>query len=417
VTALGLAPPYPAAAGAPASGARVNPVVRVALYLFVLSIPFEFPHRALPLEIPTLVGFALIAATLLDPSGCYRRLPAALLWFGVYLWTFTAVTLVHAVEQRGLVLRLFITMTQLVVLFGVITNMLADRRVVRGVLLSLVAACTVRAGLQVLGIGATAHELWTGGSRVTLLGQNPNLSAIILSAGLVVLVGLQAGGGGAVPRLRFLAWPAGILIGTALIQTGSRGGLLCAGVGLAAYTFRGRSPGQRVRNGLMAITAVAGLAWAAARSPMMRARFEQAEGGQLAGREIIYPSALEMFGERPLLGWGPIDNQFEIARRIDERSRPRRDAHNLVLELLTATGVVGATPFLVGLCLCVGAAWRARRGPLGALPLALLGAVMAGTVTGTWIAAKILWLALAVAAGAPRAAEPALSRTGLPCAA
>ena len=103
-----------------------------------------------------------------------------------------------------------------------------------------------------------------------------------------------------------------------------------------------------------------------------------------------------MFSERPLGGWGPITNQFEVARRIDERAVPRRDAHNLVLELLTATGVVGAIPFLVGLGLCVRAGWRARSGPLGIAPLAVLMGVMMGTVSGTWIASKILWFALAL---------------------
>jgi O-antigen ligase len=416
VTGLGLASPYLPVAS-PAADARVNPIVRALLYLFVLSVPFEFPHRSLPMEIPTLAGFALLAATPLNPSVCYRRLPPALLWFGGYLWVFLIITLVQGVEQRGLVLRLFITMAQLVLLFAVIYNMLADGRVLRGVLLALVAACTVRAGLQVLGIGATAHELWTGGARVTMLGQNANLSAIILSAGLVVVVGLHASRDDRLPRLGVLTWPVVALLGTAIVQTGSRGGLLCAGLGVATFLFRGRSPGQRLRNGLLALAAVGVLAWVALHSPMMRGRFEQAEGGQLAGREVIYPTALEMFSERPLLGWGPIDNQFEIARRIADRDLARRDVHNLVLELLTATGVVGAVPFLVGIGCCFWTAWGARGGMLGALPLALLVAVLAGTVTGTWIAAKIVWLGLALAAGAHWADARTANGGRIPCAA
>jgi O-antigen ligase len=119
-----------------------------------------------------------------------------------------------------------------------------------------------------------------------------------------------------------------------------------------------------------------------------------------------------MIRERPVFGWGPIANQYEIAQRINFRKFPYRDAHNMVLELFTGTGLLGGIPFLIGLGLSVRGAWRARRGPLGVLPLAMLLAVLMGTVPGTWMAAKIVWLAMALglAAGAymarPEAALP-----------
>jgi O-antigen ligase len=78
----------------------------------------------------------------------------------------------------------------------------------------------------------------------------------------------------------------------------------------------------------------------------------------------------------------------------------KRDAHNLVLELMTSTGVAGTIPFLIGLTLCVGSAWRARRTTRGVLPFAMLLAILTGTMSGTWIASKILWLVLAHAEAA-----------------
>ena len=74
--------------------------------------------------------------------------------------------------------------------------------------------------------------------------------------------------------------------------------------------------------------------------------------------------------------------------------------HNLLLELLSTSGVIGTIPFLIGLGLCLRGAWRARRGPVGLIPLAMLAAVLTGTLSGTWIISKILWLALAVALAA-----------------
>src|SRR2546430_4868572 len=55
-----------------------------------------------------------------------------------------------------------------------------------------------------------------------------------------------------------------------------------------------------------------------------------------------------MAAERPLVGWGPVNNKYELGIRLDERIHRRRDAHNLLLEVLTATGAFGAVPFLVG---------------------------------------------------------------------
>jgi O-antigen ligase len=124
--------------------------------------------------------------------------------------------------------------------------------------------------------------------------------------------------------------------------------------------------------------------------------------GNMAGREQLYPALWTMFLEKPVLGWGPVANTYELALRIGERERPLRAAHNAVLELVTATGVVGAIPFLVGAWLCARAAWRSRRGPHGVLPLALFGSVLISNMSGDWIAAKLIWIVLAYALASER---------------
>ncbi|PYP42096.1 MAG: hypothetical protein DMD43_04140 [Gemmatimonadetes bacterium] len=289
---------------------------------------------------------------------------------------------------------------QVILLLITLYNVLADPRVLRGALLTLVVATAARAAVQVSGLAATRALEWGGGERVTAFGQNANLSAMILAAGLVAVLGLRAPKDPRLPRLGLLVWPVAAVLGFALIQTGSRGGMLCALAGLVTFWF---APDQRlgrlVLNGALGLLAGAALAWGALQNTAMRNRLTNAEGGNLAGREIIYPGALEMIEERPLFGWGPVANQFELSRRLhlDTRKYPSRDVHNLLLELLSTSGVIGTIPFLIGLGLCLRGAWRARRGPVGLIPLAMLAAVLTGTLSGTWIISKILWLALAVA--------------------
>src|SRR2546429_3600125 len=91
--------------------------------------------------------------------------------------------------------------------------------------------------------------------------------------------------------------------------------------------------------------------------------FAAAESGQLAGRERIYPALLVMIRERPVLGWGPVENQVELERRLQDPGYVKRDAHNLLLELLTSTGVAGPIPFLLAPLACVRSASRVRHPP------------------------------------------------------
>jgi O-antigen ligase len=380
---------FPAYVAAGAKSA-VNPFVRAALYLFVLSIPFELPQRTFPVEIPTITGAIFLLFTIIQPSASYRRIPGAVLWFVTYLWMFGLSTLVNRSSQTLLILQLFLLMLQLVLILWAGSNLMRDRAVLRGVIITFAFAVAVRAGMQLLGIGATAREVWTGGMRVTAFGQNPNWSAIVLSAGAVTLLSL---------RPRVLTWPLGALTGLAIIQTGSRGGLVALAFGLLIWAVGlGRTTAARIWGLCIGVLALGVVAFGVLKSDMMRVRLQAAaEEGSLAGRERIYPAVIGMISERPLLGWGPIENQFEIAARIGEEKKDKRDAHNIVFDLMSSTGFLGTLPFFIGLGLCVASAWRARQGPCGMLPFAMLMTALMGCVSGTWIASKVLWLAFAIA--------------------
>jgi len=387
-TVAALAPPVSAA---PAEhGPLVNPVVRWALYLFVFSIPFEMPQRSIPLETTTITAALFLLTTPLERRACYGRIPSALLWFGAWLWVFVIAALVGSQEHALLALQLLGQLVELLLVCWAAGNLMRDRRVFRAALMTLVVACALWAVLEIAGIGLTANRVWTGGERETMLGQNANLSALILSAGVLAAVGLRHGGASRLLRLPFVFWPLVGLLGGAVVHTGSRGGVLALTAGLLVSALSGLTLWQRLRNGFAVLLAMAALAWGALHVQMMRNRFVEAAGGSLAGREQIYPVLLHMLIERPVLGWGPITNQFEIARRIHEKVRPRRDAHNLALEVVTTTGVVGAIPFFAGLWACFLAARRGRAA------FALFAEMMVGTTSGTWIASKLLWLVLAL---------------------
>ncbi len=189
-----------------------------------------------------------------------------------------------------------------------------------------------------------------------------------------------------------------ILLSLAILETGSRGGFAALLGGVLVFALAANTWRHRLRNGVIALTAVTLLAVASLRLPVMKNRLlDTAKTGNLAGREQLYPALWTMFLEKPLLGWGVTTNTYELALRIGERERPKRAAHNILLELLTAGGLVTALPFLVGMWLSARNAWRARAGQHGVLPLALFCSLFLSNMSGDWVASKLLWLVLAYA--------------------
>src|SRR2546425_1365394 len=311
------------------------------------------------------------------------------------------------------VARFFLFFGQCIVVFWAGFNLLRDEKTARTVLWWFVLACLVRAALPLVGIGRTAYqERWTGGERVTAFGQDPNFSGTLLAAGLITLIGLTHGPATSARRLRWLAWPLVALLGIAILDSGSRGALVALATGLLAFALsHTRTAGARLKRVLGVVVAVGALAFGAMQTEVMRGRLEEtAEEGSMAGREKMFPALWNMFLEKPLAGWGPMNNQYELAKRAPFMDRTHRAAHNLFLELLTQTGLAGTLPFLVGLGLCVSAAWRWRQGQFGILPLALMALFLVANLSIDMLEHKPWWFVLALALAsdprAPGAGEP-----------
>jgi O-antigen ligase len=389
---------------------RVSPVLIVTLCLCLASFPFEFPERTFRWEIPTMTTSLFLLTTLLWPRTCYfNYIPGAIWWLAVYLYTMAVALTVNGWRSLAETAQEVILFIQALMFFWALVNLLRHDHVARAALWSFVIACVIRAAMPFMGIGRTGEAVWTGGERITAFGQNANWSAKLLGTGALILVGLMFVHPNAPKKLRWLALGALAGLGVAVVDTGSRGGLLALGLGLMTFALapggrQGRSPWAVVRNAFIGIACIAFLGGAAMRSELMRNRFlETRETGSMAGREVLFPTLVGMFLEKPWAGWGQVNNQFELAQRIAEQNRLQRDSHNLVLEVLTTTGIMGAIPFFIALGLMVRAGWQARHGPHGITPIALLVFQGLGAMSGNPITNKQFWfvLAFAVAAAVP----------------
>lgn len=378
-------------AAAPAGPSRL---LRWALYGFVFSLPFDAPGR-LPLELTTMTGAVFVAATLLQPGLCYGRRPAAVWWFAAYVYAYWVAYVLGGGLHRGDAVRSTLFYIQGLLIFCAAFNLMRDERIARRVLLTLLAAAAVLAVMTIFGIGKAVDSET---QRATVFGQNANRAARVLCAGLLAGIGLVYGRARKGIRPGWIAWAAAALIGLALIMGGSRGGLIAMAAGLWTFSLTGATLGVRVRNTVVALVAIALAVWGALQSPLMQRRLELAMQGNLAKRELIFPAAWQMFKHRPIYGYSS-SNHYVLATRLGlpPALHLSRDTHNLFLEVLTATGLLGTIPFLTGLWLCCWGAWKARRGTEGILPFAQMTALLIGNLSGNYIALKLQWLLLAYA--------------------
>jgi O-antigen ligase len=384
--------------------ASLHPAIRWAFYVFILSLPFEYPRRSIPWETTTITCAVFLFAALFQARLCFKRFPAAVAWFGVFLYACLLSFAVNGGEYADEVQRMLILQVQLALLLWAGYNVLLDEEVFRLAPLMLAVACVARAALQVSDIGTSHDEEWYGGERVSALGQNANHSAMIMTAGLLALIGLAYARSSGRRGWRALIWPFAALIALAILQNGSRGGVIALGTGLLTFALGGSGVRARIRNTLAVALALGLVTWASYNNEGLRNRFKQSMvAGAMAGRERVYPELVRMFVERPIVGYSPMANKYVLGGRLPEQHYTRRDAHNLMLEVMTSTGIAGLIPFTVVLGLVWRAAWRARRGPDGILPLAMLVGVLTANLSGNWIAAPLLWFTFAYALASERA--------------
>lgn len=374
-----------------------NWIIRYTFYAFVFSLPFEEAYVTGGTTLTKLFGVALAAFALLQPRLCYKFPPKAVWAFAIYLVVFAAWGL-HLVIvppdvpefPRSFVTSLF-RLGQLLFLFWISYNLMRQERVINGALWALTAATILLALLQLAGVTSDVSRI----GRVSAFDANPNSTATVLSLGLLALFGLAYGRAKNDWKGRAIFWLSFGVLGVALVQTGSRGALVALVAGLSVFFLRGKSLAAKLKFGLIALAGVIVLIVVSYRIDTVRVRWEQTFYDQsLAGRERIYPEAIGIILERPLVGWGPIVHNWELGSRL---GLPYRDEHNVYLYILAEAGLLGAIPFFAGLWLCVRAAWRARQSIQGILPLVMLLFILTASMKGTFHNRKYFWVVLSFA--------------------
>jgi O-antigen ligase len=372
-------------------------LIRWLFYAFVFLLPYETAGEGW-LEPTTILGALLLLSTLLQP-GLFLRWPSKGYWcFFIYLYIFAALSATEPSALRSLTVLNVFLLTQLTILGWIALSVMRDEKVAERALVSFAAGCALLALLQLTGIAGRPVDDQAVIIRITAFGFHPNNLARILMLGLLALIGLTFGRPQSLFRPSIICLPFIALIVAALLQTGSRGALLALTSGLMTLILRKGDAWVKVRNACGLLVLLGLFVFAVSQSDIMSARFENTiEQGDVARRDLIYPAAWQMFLEKPLLGWGPINSTFELGTRLGHLDEETKNPHNLILFGLVSTGLIGAMPLFVGIGLASHKAWKSRHGVQGILPLAMIVAVFVANMSGLWLFNKLHWLVMAYA--------------------
>ncbi|MDH3601002.1 MAG: O-antigen ligase family protein [Candidatus Tectomicrobia bacterium] len=371
-------------------------------FLFMFTLPFEnmpltfIPAGASPTKY---VGLLFFGLGLLYPKVSFRYFPSILWWFigyvAIYLISGAFIENIYYSAYKSR----FITLVQLLTFFLMIYNILRQGDLSRKILIAFISSSVIASlGLvfELPGFVAKTEEIV--GERTTVSGFNANEFATVISLATLSLIGILLDKRPKSLVYKLVLMSLSLPLMTALIYTGSRTACLVLLLGAVLLTLPYRSSKRKMAAVVWVSLAIISAIYITITDPAMSSRWTLAlEKGDTAGRDKIFLSSLEMFTERPLIGWGPVQLWYELGARTGSRTR---DTHNLFLHLLLEVGIIGTIPFCLGLYQCYRAAWKARTGSLGLLPFALVIAVLASNMALTYLTRKPVWVMLAIAPAA-----------------
>jgi hypothetical protein len=251
-------------------------------------------------------------------------------------------------------------------IFFVVATSLGDRRYVVAACAAFVAGALISAAVGLdpgaIDRGELAEDEASrlGGS----LG-DPNFLAAGLVPAMALATGLTSVWRGA--RMRWALVGCVVLLGIGLAATGSRGGLIAAGIAVATALLLVR--GHRLQLGALALvaTVLAGV-WLAANSPSTWDRIRSFDTGN--GRVDLWTIGWQMTEDHPISGVGEDNFRAESASYVRQPvdvddpelivERPH-EVHNTYLQQLAETGVIGLALLAFVLLAALRATWEAAR--------------------------------------------------------
>lgn len=373
----------PSASPLAGGSSRALVATRIAALLVAIGA-MSSPPVANVAAVLMLVAFAFVG----DAWARLRRVLAEPLGRGVLLLAAALALGVVVALARGLPVQVALGgvygwrhLLLLLVALAVFDDPRSRLRLMLGFVLFALAAAAM--SMAAWKLGYVRNEMPAG-----ILWRNPVTQALLFATGgfLALLLATRAAWAQGWMRPA-LGAAALLLIGTLLFTQTGRSGALALGVMLVAALLL-MLRGRRLLVALLATAMLGAVVFAA--SPVLQQRFalglhemrnasELTEYNSMGARVIIWTSAAELIGERPLLGYGsggfaPAYKAHVEARYTGWKAHLVTDAHNQYLTAWAELGLPGLLALLAFIALAVRQGLQAGHDPARIAGLGLLAA-------------------------------------------
>jgi O-antigen ligase len=378
------------------------PVGYVALWIFIFSLPWEgVIVTGGTAVVPRLTGMIAVGSAALAVTLTGRLRRWHLFHVAALLFVLVAGLNLFFTAPGGHLPAKYYTFVQLFLVLWMIWEIARTRRAVHGLMLAYVSGAYVAAllTLTVLHSHGTAMRRYVAGDF------DPNDLAMTLA--LAVPMAWYLGTVFQKPLLRLFCrayLPLGLL---ALGLTGSRGGMLTAGVALmiVPLSMTKLTPGRLIAAMLtLAITATVAANYVPERV-VERLATTSSDISRLSfgGRFKFWVAGLEAFTQKPLMGYGTGGFVRAIYPILGSVSLV---AHNSFISLLVEEGLVGLLLYLTMMLAVLGAVLRLPKFERR-FALLLLATLFVAMSPLTWEDRKPVWFILAALLGLSQATLPA----------
>jgi O-antigen ligase len=374
-------------------------IASYAWCVFVFLLPVNgWINESIGEGLPAVSNLALVLTLIIAvvSGSLLNRMPPVPAWLFLSYAAMLGITLFF-IEPNMLAagFRRFCTIGLMVAAFWMSSHFCADDGSRRRTLWAITLG-GILLGLLTLSGLAQDELAYKEIRRVFVSGYQANDFAFYLSLSLVSLLILNLSLARPSAWLHGASLLGGVVLFRCLAQSGSRGMLAAFG---AAAVVVALTSGTR-RAALMGGVVLVGMGGAVLYLWQTDASFVSRWTGaiekqDLAGRQFILPAVLNLFFEKPILGWGVVQNFAETAQRV----RPDLefyDTHNSFLCVLTELGVVGFLFWATGVVLCIWRSFLPDRDRGRSCALGLFAFFVVSSMTNDQLASYLSWVVLGI---------------------
>jgi O-antigen ligase len=288
-----------------------------------------------------------------------------------------------------------LTIFQNSILFWILLNHEEiEKQILEKGMLSFAFGAILLAVLFYAGIGIS----YSADGRISIFGDNQNNIGVRICISLIILLLTVFQNNLNIGKYRFLLLLPIPLMVHLMALSASRVAIVSFLLSFIAGAFllRSATPLRKVAIIGVSIIIFAIVIKTLLNTEVLRLRILQSiQERDLSGRELIWQKIMPLIKEHPIFGMGRVGYNYFVENTFGEIKSP----HNVFLEILCYTGIVGLAIYFWFLVQLIKIAFKTYTARMGIMPLILLIPVFGVLMSGQILSVKIGWIIFAYIAG------------------